>query len=263
MPMLVVAVVLVVEPLLLLLLRLPLLDVLPRLNVPFLPLCRESPFHFACYKRTLDFVKLLFDAHPDGIIIQNNSGDTPMDIASSKNREDIVYFLETQHEWQLQAHDDRVPDESGQLPIHRTLQTGLASIGTIKLMVAAHSASVAMADIRGCLPLHLACRFGDLGIVDYLVGLHEDSITTADTDENLPLHYACLGGKLDIVNYILENPPSGVSVPNEGGKLPIGLLLFDAVCERDDLKYIDTIHSLLRENPQDSVAILYPGLFAE
>ena len=223
----------------------------------------DFPLHLACYMKTLVFVKLLFDAHPEAIFIQNNRGKTPLDNARSENRTDVLSFLETQHQLQRQARGTIVPDENLQLPIHQTLQTGLASIGTIKLMVAANPASVAMADSLGCLPVHLSCRFGDSDIVEYLVGLDEDSITTTDTGGSLPLHYACVGGKLDIVKYILENHPSGVSVPNEEGKLPIGLLLFDAVCDREDLKYIDVIHSLLRENPEDSVAILSPILVAD
>ena len=65
------------------------------------------------------------------------------------------------------------------------------------------------------------------------------------------------------MNFILENPPSGVSLPNEEGKLPISLLLSNPTCDRDDLKYIDVVYSLIRENPEDSVSILSPLLLAE
>eukprot|EP00956_Cyclotella_meneghiniana_P022048 scaffold41027_cov53-Cyclotella_meneghiniana.AAC.5 len=71
------------------------------------------------------------------------------------------------------------------------------SLGTIKLMVEAHRASVTVADIHGCIPLHYACRLGDLDIVKYLVDNDKNSLATLDSGGNLPLHHACLAGKPD------------------------------------------------------------------
>eukprot|EP00956_Cyclotella_meneghiniana_P004648 scaffold5730_cov55-Cyclotella_meneghiniana.AAC.17 len=232
------------------------------------------PLHIACQKRELPFVKLLFDAHPEGIFVLDRSRDTPVDSAiqyRDGDGSDVVNFLETQIEFYRQSIEDQDPDINGQLPIHRVLphmQSENVSLGTIKLMVGAHRASVTVADIQGCIPLHYACRFGHLDIVKYLVGLTADSPTSAldaldalDGEGNLPLHHACLGGKLDVVNYILDISPSGVSVQNNEGKLPICLLLFEAVCDRD-LQYIDVVYSLLRANPIDSLAVISPAFFA-
>eukprot|EP00956_Cyclotella_meneghiniana_P013280 scaffold19084_cov64-Cyclotella_meneghiniana.AAC.3 len=126
-------------------------------------------------------------------------------------------------------------------------------------MIGVNRASVTVADNRGCIPLHYACRFGDLNIVKYLVGLVQESPTialdTLDSEGNLPLHYASLAGKLDIVNYILDISPRGVFKPNKNKKLPIELLLFDAVCDRN-LQYVDTVDSLIRANPVESLKVL-------
>ena len=203
-------------------------------------------------------MKLLFDAHPDGIFVQGVDGRTPANFARLGNQAGVVNFLEMQLDFRRQPQDDQEPDINGQLPIHRVLQlpSENVSLGTIKLMVGAHSASLTAADNRGCTALHLACRFGDLNIVKYLVGLIGGSPTvaldTADHDGNLPVHIACLRGKLDVVNYILEVSPHGVTVPNTEGKLPIMVLLYDADCARDQ-NYVDTVDSLLQANPKESV----------
>eukprot|EP00956_Cyclotella_meneghiniana_P012556 scaffold17853_cov65-Cyclotella_meneghiniana.AAC.8 len=218
----------------------------------------ELPLHCACWGRGLAFVKLLFDAYPDGVFV-HNEGRTPLDYARLNNQADVVHFVETQLRFHRQSQEDQDSDINGQLPLHRVLQSENVSLGTIKLMVGVHRASVAVADNRGCIPLHYACRFGDLNIVKYLVGLTEESPTvaldTVDSERNLPLHYACLAGKLDVVNYILDISPRGVFKPNKNKKLPIDLLLFDAVCDRD-LQYVNTIDSLIRANPVESLKVL-------
>eukprot|EP00956_Cyclotella_meneghiniana_P033267 scaffold94837_cov60-Cyclotella_meneghiniana.AAC.1 len=123
------------------------------------------------------------------------------------------------------------------------MQNENVSLGTIKLMVGAHRASVTVADIHGYIPLHYACRLGDLNIVKYLVDNDKNSLATLDSGGNLPLHHACHAGKPDIVSYILNMTDHGVTVRNNDGKLgklPIQILLFDAVCDRD-LQYIDAV----------------------
>eukprot|EP00956_Cyclotella_meneghiniana_P025625 scaffold53751_cov37-Cyclotella_meneghiniana.AAC.2 len=225
----------------------------------------ELPLHYACGIQELAFVKLLFDAHPDGIFVpvQNEDRYTPVNIARSYHKADEVHFFETQIELHRQAQEDQERDNNGKLPIHRVLQmqNENVSLGTTKLMVGAHSISVAVADYGGCIPLHYACRLGDLNVVKYLVDNDKNSLANLDSGGNLPLHHACLAGKPDIVSYILNMTDHGVTVRNHDGKLPIQILLFDAVCDRD-LQYVDAVDSLFRANPVDSLAIISPGLFA-
>eukprot|EP00956_Cyclotella_meneghiniana_P010834 scaffold15149_cov37-Cyclotella_meneghiniana.AAC.2 len=220
------------------------------------------PLHIACETKELVFVKLLlFDAHPVGIFVQDEDGNTPVDNARSNDKEDVVFFLQTQLEFHRQAHEDQERDNNGQLPIHRVLQMASknVSLGTIKLMAEAHRASITVADIHECIPLHYACRFDHLDIGMYLVNNY-NSLTTLDNGGNLPLHHACLAGKPDTINFILKATDHGVAVQNHDGKLPIQILLFDAICDRN-LQYVGAVDSLFRANPIDSLAIISPGLF--
>eukprot|EP00956_Cyclotella_meneghiniana_P033581 scaffold97323_cov40-Cyclotella_meneghiniana.AAC.4 len=223
----------------------------------------KLPLHIASKKKDLAFAKLLFDAHPDGVFVRDEDGKTPVYNARIYHKADADHFFETQLKFHRQAQEDQERDNNGKLPIHRVLQmqNENVSLGTIKLMVEAHSVSVAVADYGGCIPLHYACRLGDLNIVKYLVDKDKNSLANLDNKGNLPLHHACLAGNPDIVSYILNMTDHGVTVRNHDGKLPIQILLFDAVCDRD-LQYVDAVDSLFRANPVDSLAIISPGLFA-
>eukprot|EP00956_Cyclotella_meneghiniana_P010831 scaffold15140_cov63-Cyclotella_meneghiniana.AAC.8 len=222
----------------------------------------KLPLHYACSSGHLAFIKPLFDVHPDAIFLQNNDGYTPLDLAGSKHRADSVQYLETQLDFQYQALDDQELENNGQLPIHRVLQDRVASVGAIKLMIAAYPASIHVADEQGCTPLHLACRYGNLGIVKTLADEDENCLATLDIRGNLPLHHACLGGKLDIVNYISGRCPDGVSLQNTKRKLPIELLIFDAECDQSSIEFMDTVEGLFKTNPAITLANLSPGLFA-
>eukprot|EP00956_Cyclotella_meneghiniana_P003015 scaffold3715_cov60-Cyclotella_meneghiniana.AAC.3 len=202
----------------------------------------------ACWGRGLAFVKLLFDAHPDAIFVQDGHGLTPMELARSNNQADVVHFLETQLRFHRRSQDDQDPDINGQLPLHRVLESEDVSLGAIKLMVGAHRASVAVADNRGCIPLHYACRIGDLNIVKYLVEGNEYALQIRNSLGEFPLHVACRHGRCNVINYILEKSNLGVSVVN-AKKLPIQALLFDANCDRDSLEFVEAVGRLLSAHP--------------
>ena len=107
----------------------------------------------------------------------------------------------------------------------------------------------------GCQPrmysttLLYACRFGNLNIVKYFVDKHEHSLTNVDNMGNLPLHHACVAAKPNIVSYILKMAHHWVSVQNKEKKLPLELLLWEAVCDRNSIEYVEPITCLLQADP--------------
>jgi ankyrin repeat protein len=135
------------------------------------------PLHLACRAdhQNLSVVKLLFDANPNAMEIQNNNGSTPLDLARHFNRTEILAFLQSE------------PDVNGQLPIHRVLQITEPSLGTIKLMVAANRAILTTADDQGCLPLHLACSGGKSQVVNYILKRSKNYGVSSCARGKLPL----------------------------------------------------------------------------
>ena len=185
------------------------------------------PLHSAImrYDASVDMVEAVFNAYPQALFMENDDGEIPLEIV----REDsaIIAYLVDQMELENQARQIMTPDETGQLPIHRALQSRFASLGTIKLMEAANPNSVSVADNDGMIPLHIASRCVDSRIVKFLIEKNVGSLNISDSKGNFPLHHACAGGNCDAVNFILSQSTQGVSIHNKGGKLPFELLLYE------------------------------------
>ena len=224
----------------------------------------QLPLHIATVCSNIDaIVKLVFDTYPEAIHTIDNRGHTPLYyaryFARRFNRTEIaITFLEQQMELEFHAHYDRTPDNNGQLPIHRALHNGDASVGGIKLMLAANQASIASADNQGHTPLHIACQAGNLDAAKYLmeIELNQDSLQATDTRGNLPLHLACRGGNCEVVSCILEQSTYGVSLQNSNKHTPIELLLFESECDRDSMDYVEAVRYLFQVNPVDTLKCL-------
>ena len=218
------------------------------------------PLHIACQSKKLSIVQLVFDSYPEAIHERNCRGRVPLDHARMRStakdgeRSLIVTFLEQQLRLERQAHQRVMQDDQGQLPIHQAMSND-TSPGTIKLMILANPNSMIVADHQGSIPLHIACRMGNLGAVKYLIESNKDSLKFRDADGASPLHCACRGGNCAVINYILDQSSHGASMINSEGKLPIQSLLFDAQCDRDDLDYVEAVGRLLCANPA-AIAIL-------
>ena len=176
------------------------------------------PMHIACERSPFGIVQFLFDAYPEAVSSYNSRGRTPLDLAKSRNRSDVVSFLQAQLQCQRRAlHGNR------KFAIHRALQSEAASPGGIKLALSAYPAG----------------------------------LRVADKDGNLPLHVACLLGKCNTVNYILEKTHAyGVTLQNKEKKMPLELLLYDAICDRESIDYVETLMRLTQAEPSVIVTLL-------
>lgn len=213
------------------------------------------PLHHACQFHDLNIVKAVFDAYPEAIHIRNHDGrhGGPPFMLATRNRcdETIRTFLYSQLQFISLAEEVITPDGNGQLPIHRVLQSGDASLGlgTIKLMMNANPESISTGDDRGWIPLHIACQVGDIEVVKYLMKVNEGSLELLDLEGNSALHHACLAGNYNVMDCILNKSDHGVSLENADGYLPIQLLLFEANCERESLEFTNAVYALLLAYP--------------
>jgi hypothetical protein len=58
------------------------------------------------------------------------------------------------------------------------------------------------------------------------------------------------------MSYILGTSKRQLTELNNEGKLPIELLLYQAVCNRDRLEYVQAVNKLLRANPESLTHLL-------
>eukprot|EP00956_Cyclotella_meneghiniana_P022751 scaffold43406_cov36-Cyclotella_meneghiniana.AAC.2 len=215
-----------------------------------------TALHIACQdpSESLEIVKLVFDAYPKAIYIEDDIGSSPIDVASHE----MIEFLDHQLDLEYQARQDRTPDSNGELPIHRALYNRDTSVGGIKLMMAANPASINETNTHGHNLLHIACQSSKLGTIKYLVGCDSDGdlLKTLDNNENLPLHHACLGGNFDVIAFIHEQSTFGVILQNSDKRTPIELLLYESECDRNSMEYVEAVRCLLRANPVDTLKCL-------
>eukprot|EP00956_Cyclotella_meneghiniana_P010048 scaffold13870_cov77-Cyclotella_meneghiniana.AAC.3 len=203
------------------------------------------PLYYACRygNHSLHLVKPLFDAYPDGILIRNKQGYTPLDHVRSYSimMPKLLHFFESQVEIVNQAIEDP-------RSIHRAFQSDIVSpsLGAIKLAVKPVTTA---ADSQGYTLLHLACLEGDLDTAKCLVELDKESLKTSDANGNLALHHACLRGWCDIIIFLLGESNHGVTVRNSEKKVPIEMLLYEAKCDRNSVEFVAAVDLLLRSCP--------------
>ena len=215
-----------------------------------------TALHIACQdpSESLEIVKLVFDAYPKAIYIEDDIGDSPIDVAPHKASK----FLFNQLHLESQARQVRTPDNNGELPIHRELYNKDTSVGGIKLMMAANPESINVTNTHGHNLLHIACQSSNLDTVKYLVRCDSDRdlLKTLDNNDNLPLHHACLGGNFDAITFIIVQSTFGVTLQNSDEKIPIELLLYESECDRNGMEYVEAVRCLLRANPVDTLKCL-------
>ena len=111
-------------------------------------------------------------------------------------------------------------DEVGNTPLHMAFQKG--STDMIQYLVEERKCDFNVANNKGELPLHLACKLKCGKEIVQLVSVGCD-VNRQDEAGNTPLHMACQNGSTDIVQYLVEEKKCGFNVANNKGELPLHL----------------------------------------
>lgn len=233
-------------------------------NLPHVP--PSLPLHLANERGLARSVKILYDAYPEALLVENGDGRSPLDLARKRGRnlQPIVRFLEEQLVYSQKAKDSTVmtaPDENGWLPLHWALKDK-APLGSIKLLVEGNPSALMTADTRFAFPLHIACQYSSAKVVRYLMEeSNKHDLGLLDENKDSILHYACRGRNLDIVKYLLDEHTSLVSSVevNGTGELPIHLLCkpgkdkfddFTIINDYDGTECTEAIWRMLLVNPR-------------
>jgi len=121
-------------------------------------------------------------------------GITPLHLATSMGREEVVEFL-------LAHHAD--PSAASQwlgTPLHLAARNG--HVGVVKLLVES-KCDLAAGERRGKTALHLAARYGRKDVVTILLAAGSD-VSAGDREGATPLHAAASGGRLEVVKLLLS-----------------------------------------------------------
>jgi ankyrin repeat protein len=198
--------------------------------------------HLGCSLPSMDVVQMLFDAHPGAILVSDPKGDDAstvirgmilkLDGASKwkeKRIQKILDFVEKQKEYCTLAHSNdehlTLPDEHGQLLLHKALADKDVSLGTIKMIFDKQNTAVRVADNDGFYPLHIASMHCTVDILCHVLGLDKSAVNKVDNEGNNILHAACKTGNLKVVEYIIDRHGSLATKANNKGQFPIVTLL--------------------------------------
>jgi ankyrin repeat protein len=99
----------------------------------------------------------------------------------------------------------------------------------VRILLEANAHGAQVQDKHGCLPLHVASRYGaSQGVVRMLLDVYRNGAQVQDKHGCLPLHDACyVKASPDVMRLLIDAYPDGAQVKLNNGLLP--------------LQYMDTI----------------------
>ncbi len=186
----------------------------------------ETPLHYLCQNKnvTLGMVKLLINAAPESVQIEDSIGQMPLHCLcwnidlDDEVAVDILKFLVMKYPEAIQ-HFAEIGEETESpaklLPIH--LAAEKQSPEFCRVLIEAYPGSERLVDEDLMMPLHCACNGWNAATVEYLYKLYPNAINHANISEQYPIHVAIdlrfrwrndLAASVDIVQFLLDCDPS-------------------------------------------------------
>ena len=169
----------------------------------------------------------------------NNSHCTPLHIACINNKYDVVWFLTSNQNCDVEAKKG----DDGNRPLHLACKHG--SVDLVK-----HLVEVAGCDInargqyeRNC--LHFACLNQHSGaeIVQFLFSKQDWYVEAADKIGNRPIHLACEHGSVNLVKHLVEVAGCDINAKGQYEKSCLHLAFWNEIDDNDDYDIVKFLSS--------------------
>jgi len=159
----------------------------------------DQTSHDLFVEDTLPMVKFLIEERGFDPNEKDSNGMAPFHLAARSNRSDIVDYLFTCSNVNIECEDHDL-----NLPIHIACQNG--SIDVIRSILCRYTVFIHSPNVKGYTPLHMACEYGDIDIVKLLVE-YGANINAMTIQKSTPLFFAVSKNYTDIVEYLLQKKP--------------------------------------------------------
>jgi len=234
------------------------------------------PIHYAVYRMSTAFCKVLVDAYPDSLKVEANFRLPIHDACGYGGRVDTVDTV--QYMLDLYPASINAPDNEGWLPIHHAAQARRADFVELLLKLDLDAASKNTNQRQ--LPLHLAISAGYLCVggqiirginsrsktVQVLYDAYPEAINIRDGDGLNPLDVARRKGRNKVVNFLQTQlvyaqqaqDATAMTTPDENGWLPLHRALLQGDASLGSIKLLVRGNlSALRVADQEGVLPLH------
>ena len=138
----------------------------------------------------------------------------------------------------LEYFPDAANYEDGQVPLHNVCENISATLGIIRLLIAASPESVRSVNDEGHMPLHTLCENVELDeaaaieILKILIEKYPQAVRHASDSGCLPIHLASGWRSLEFCQVLIDVAPDSVKRGDNGGWTPLHYLCDS--CKDDD-----------------------------
>ena len=163
----------------------------------------------------MELTEMLLDKGASPFPEGNVWPEVPAAHALSNHHHNIVCkLLEKTEEMYLKTNDAEKKHTHSQLIrlLHHCAQVGAVNVARM-ILESRYGINADFETLNTLLPIHTACRYGQIGIVKLLLEYGVDPNAGSQIYFNTPLHYACFYGNIDIARLLLTL--SGVMVDQE------------------------------------------------
>ena len=169
---------------------------------------------------------------------QNNSGLTPLILASSNNLPDMVNYLLNN------GADPNLGNNEGKMPLHIAIENN--NIDMVRALLE-HGADPDSVNPEGKMPLYMAVEQNNIDIVRELLEYDDVDPNIPISNGNTPLHTAVNLHLLDIVRELLEYDDVDPELENQFNETPLEIatkIKKDAEDENDNA-LVDTMDQII------------------
>ena len=189
----------------------------------------NRPLHLACaFSGSVDLVSYLIKVAGCDINTRGLEGRTILHKACEENHLEVVKFLVTEINCELEAED-----EDSNRPLHLACAFS-RSVELVSYLIKVAGCDINARGFQGRTILHKACEKNHLEVVKFLVTEIKCDLEAEDEHNNRPLHLACtFSGSVELVSYLIN--VAGCDINTRGLE---GRTILHKACEENHLEVV-------------------------